>query len=64
MRIQKNASVYLVPSGQQFGVWVLEESADIRTTHGDAHQVEGHNHGQRDLQMAPLSCVISRPHST
>lgn len=50
------------PTGQ--GVTADCEARSLTTTEGDAHQAQAQAHGDGDLQVFPLSSIISGPHST
>mmetsp|Transcript_99632 Transcript_99632/g.287611 ORF Transcript_99632/g.287611 Transcript_99632/m.287611 type:complete len:206 (-) Transcript_99632:461-1078(-) len=51
----------LHPSSHQLGVGIPEKSTNIGTTEGDCPRVQAEEHRSRDLEVGPLSCVITSP---
>ena len=53
---------YLVPSGQQFGIRVLEETSDVCAAECNTDKIEWQQHWKRCLQVRPITGVVTCPY--
>lgn len=52
---------HLVPAGEQLRIRVAEEPAHVRPAERQACQPQGHEHGQRHLEVVPVRRVVAGP---
>ena len=55
---------HLVPSHKQLGIRVLEEATDVRPHKLQSGNTQRQQHGNGDLEVLPVCCVVPSPYCT